>query len=106
MSKNLIPTVGYVRMSSGKQEASPAQQQAETLEDVVGFFKIGVEHRARPVPRFVAKAAPTRAAGGNGTVMENPVRQQRDLVVRHATANGTNGAAATAEALDDDWQEF
>ena len=27
--KQLIPAVGYVRMSSGKQEASPAQQRAE-----------------------------------------------------------------------------
>ena len=32
MSKKLTPAVGYIRMSSGKQEASPAQQRAEIIK--------------------------------------------------------------------------
>jgi len=31
-TKSLIPAAGYVRMSSGKQERSPAQQKAEILK--------------------------------------------------------------------------
>ena len=32
MSKKLVPAVGYIRMSSGKQEASPEQQRAEIIK--------------------------------------------------------------------------
>ena len=49
MSKTLTPAVAYIRMSSGKQEASPDQQRSEVM-------KLAAEHRCRVLREYFDEA--------------------------------------------------